>query len=107
MRVEKEIVNGRPESVRYYRVKEVGEIIGKSTLTVYNYSRWSDEEEAKGGKRFIPKPKKIGAYNHWNENDMIQMQLFFEWLKDNQGFMKEYSRRMYLTKSELEEKHNG
>lgn len=83
------------DGVKYYSGVEVAALINKNVQMVRLWARWSDEREAQGLERFIPKPIRIGKCNtrYWSEYD-LQLIGHFNNTKPH-GLLKEYSRRQY------------
>lgn len=82
----------------YFTKKEVADIVGRTPLTIHNYDTWSNEREAEGKDRFIPKPLLVGRYRYWSNEDIEQIKKFFEWVECNRGALSQYSRRLWIKK---------
>ena len=83
------------DGIKYYSGAEVAALIGKNVQIVRLWARWSDEREAEGLERFIPKPIIIGKCNtrYWSEYD-LQLIGHFSVYKPH-GLLREYSKRQY------------
>lgn len=94
------------DSVKYYTASEVGMLIGRSAQMIKLWDNWSDEREAEGKERFIPKSMRVGTRGdkYWSEYDVQLLQEFA--VRKPMGLMKEYSRRQwsykYMPKKEEE-----
>lgn len=94
------------ESVKYYTANEVGMLIGRSGQMIKLWDKWSDEREAEGKERFIPRSTKLGKRGdkYWSE---YEVQILLQFANNKKlGLMKEYSRRQwsykYMPKEEEE-----
>lgn len=92
------------ESVRYYTAAEVGMLIGRSAQMIKLWDCWSDEREAEGKDRFIPRSTKLGKRGdkYWSEYEVQILQEFA--VRKPMGLMKEYSRRKWSYKYMPQEK---
>lgn len=82
----------------YYGKKDVATIVDKSTQTIHLWTRWSDELEAEGKERLIPKPVRFdNDYRYWTEEDLEKIKEFADWLRCNKGALSEFSKRQYDT----------
>lgn len=89
--------------VRYYSKREVADLVGRSPQTIVLWDKWSEEEEAKGAKRLIPAPMRIGSgdYRFWNDDDIEAIKLFANTIE--RGSLAEYSRQQWGARGKKEE----
>lgn len=59
------------EGEKYYNLREVASLAGKSEQTVRLWEKWSNDREMKRLKRLIPKSIPLGPHKakHWSESD--------------------------------------
>lgn len=82
-----------------YRTSEVAVLIGKSYNSLSNYAKWSEEREKNGEERFLPVPVMDGIARYWTMDDVEKIKEFYQFVKENKGIVKEYSRRCYSWES--------
>lgn len=63
---------------KLYSIGQVAKMLDKTVLTVRNWADWSDEQEAAGKERFIPKPVRLGTKQtrHFKESDLPAIREF-------------------------------
>lgn len=86
------------DGIKYYNASEVAILVNKSAQMVRLWARWSDEREALGLERFIPKPLIIGGTNarYWSEYDVGVIGYFSH--HKPRGLIRDYSKRQWSNK---------
>lgn len=80
------------DGVEYYSIGVVAKVIGKSEQTIKLWEKWSDQLEAEGKERFIPKSTRLGKNKTrcWTEEQIIEIKKFSENIK--YGDLAKFSR---------------
>jgi len=68
------VIDGRT----YYNIEDVAKVVSRTSQTIRLWDRWSNEREAEGETRLIPKPKLLGqrSAKHWTEDQVDRIKAF-------------------------------
>jgi hypothetical protein len=79
---------------KYYKKREVADLVGKSPQTINLWDKWSREREEAGEERLIPKPIRLdNNYRYWHEDDIEKIKEFADNIE--YGDLAKYSRRQW------------
>lgn len=82
------------EGKRYFKKREVADIVGRSAQTINLWDKWSREREENGEERLIPKPMRLeNNYRYWCEEDIDKIKEFANNIE--YGDLAKYSRRQW------------
>lgn len=78
-------------------ISEVARLVGRSEQTLAQWDKWSDEEEAQGRPRLIPKPVHMGSGRgkgrYWTPEQVEQIRQFAANLRH--GDLARFTRKKY------------